>query len=70
MCTDYTVPDWLSRGVSLPALQAPAGTVMAVDSMSFEYWDAVKHPDQLPIAADGSITYEAVANAVKGRVPH
>ena len=23
----------------------------------------------LPIAADGSITYEAFANAVKGRVP-
>ena len=25
--------------------------------------------EQLPIAADGSIAYEAFANAVKGRVP-
>ena len=58
VCTDYTVPDWLSRGVALPSVQAPAGTVMAVDSMSFEYWDTVKHPDQLPIAAGQHLTDE------------
>jgi prepilin-type N-terminal cleavage/methylation domain-containing protein/prepilin-type processing-associated H-X9-DG protein len=55
VCADYTIPDWLSRPAGLPlslaAIQEPAGTVHAVDSMSIEYWDAVLHTDQPPIAA-------------------
>lgn len=58
VCTDFTVPDWLSRGVSMAAVEAPAETVMAVDSMSFEYWDANLHPDQVPIAAGQHLTDE------------
>ena len=51
VCSDYTIPDWLSRGVSLSRVEEPASTVCAVDSISTEYWDVTLHTDQKPIAS-------------------
>jgi prepilin-type N-terminal cleavage/methylation domain-containing protein/prepilin-type processing-associated H-X9-DG protein len=51
VCMDYTVPDWLANGVSLATVEAPADTVMAVDSVAIEYWDINLHTDQVPVAA-------------------
>ena len=47
----------------------PAGQV--IDKMSPAEKDDLRKRlrDGLPIAADGSISYEAFANAVKGKVP-
>ena len=58
VCTDYTVPDWLSRNVAMSVVEAPAETVMAVDSMSFEYWDVNTQTDQVPITSGQHLTDE------------
>jgi hypothetical protein len=47
----------------------PAGAVLKTMSPAEKEQLRARLRDLLPIAADGSITYEAFANAVKGRVP-
>lgn len=47
----------------------PAGQVIAALSAGEKEQLKAKLREQLPIAADGHIAYEAVANAVKGKVP-
>ena len=46
----------------------PAGQILKTLSPSEKEQLKVRLREQLPIAADGSISYEAFANAVKGRV--
>ena len=47
----------------------PSGKALAALSPSAREALKARLREQLPIAADGSIAYEAFANAVKGRVP-
>lgn len=47
----------------------PAGQVLSAMSPAEKEQLQARLREQLPIAADGSISYEAFANAVKGRVP-
>jgi SAM-dependent methyltransferase len=53
--------------------RVPAGPVgKAIVAMSVAAQDELRARlrEQLPIATDGSITFESRANAIKGRVPH
>ena len=56
---------WASS--SLPI--GPSGKALAALSPDQIEQIKARLREQLPFAADGSITYEAFANAVKGRVP-
>ena len=47
----------------------PAGQVLSAMSPDEKEQLRAKLREQLPIAADGTIAYEAFANAVKGKVP-
>jgi hypothetical protein len=47
----------------------PSGQLISAMSPSELQQLKARLREQLPIGADGSITYEAFANAVKGRVP-
>ncbi len=47
----------------------PAGQILSTMSAAENEELKARLREQLPIAADGTITYEAFANAVKGRVP-
>jgi hypothetical protein len=47
----------------------PQGKIIAGMTASAKEELRVHLRDQLPVAADGRIVYQAFANAVKGRVP-
>jgi hypothetical protein len=54
------------------SVSAPVGTSgQAIAALSPDLREQLKVRlrEQLPVAADGRITYEAIANAVKGKVP-
>ena len=56
---------WDSNSVPV----GPAGKALADLSPDMREKLKARLREQLPVAADGSIAYEAFANAVKGRAP-